>query len=424
MDGCALPRIRSDVPGPRSRAWIARLAEHECPAITARRERRARQVHGADPIVWKEARGANVIDVDGNRFVDLSAAFAVALVGHRNPEILRAVRDQEECLIHAMGDAFPDETRIRLMEALARRAPPGLEVCILGLSGSDAVDAAIKTAYLATARPGVLAFDGAYHGLALGVLPLQAYQPRFSLPFASITHPAVVHLPWGCPLDMVEKAVEEHNIGLVMIEPIQGRGGIRVPDAGWFQGVARAARAGGALVCHDEIQSGLGRTGAWWAGSAMEVVPDLLCVGKALGGGFPLSACLGTREIMDAWGPSSGEAIHTQTFLGHPVGCAAGLAVLEWLERRDAPGMAARVERTIRRRFSAFRVRGRGAMLALEVPGHAYRMAQGLLRRGYIVLPAGRDDDAIGLTPPLVITDEQIDAFASAFERVYEEIHP
>lgn len=418
MMGTYLPRLGTAIPGPRSRQRVDVLARHECPAVTARRARRADQLGASDddPIVWREAVGANVIDVDDNIFVDLTSGFGVALVGHRHPAVVAAATTQAERLVHAMGDAWPDATRIALLERLAGIAPIGLEVSMLGLSGSDAIDAATKTALLATGRPGVLAFERGYHGLALGVLGLQAYKPSFTAPFRAVTHGHVRHLPFGCDLDDLEAALDD-SIGLVLVEPIQGRGGIWEAPDGWLAGLTERARARGALVAFDEVQSGMGRTGRWFV--AEEVVPDLLCVGKALGGGYPISACLGTRAVMDAWGASQGEALHTQTFLGHPVGCAAALAVLDVLEGGMLDAVVSRGaflrDVLIRRGFP---VRGRGLMLAATVPGDALVVARLLLQRGWLVLPAG--PDSVSLTPPATLTDAQIEGFVAALAEVTE----
>ena len=418
LTGTELPSVRTSVPGPLSQARVDILARHECPAITARRARRAVSLGVAsdDPIVWDEACGSVVSDVDGNRFVDLTSGFAVALVGHRHPAVVAAVESQQQKLLHAMGDAFPDATRIKLLEALARRCPGDLEVSILGLSGADAVDAAVKTAVLATGRKGVVAFEGGYHGLSLGTVALQGYKRAFVEPFEGVAHPAVSHLPWGCSPRQLEERLALGDVGLVLVEPIQGRGGVRLPPAGWLAAIGAVARKAGALVAHDAIQTGFGRTGHWWFGEAQGAIPDLLCVGKALGGGFPLSACVGTRAVMEAWGASRGEAIHTQTFLGHPVGCAAGVAVLTLLEQWDAPARAQELGAQIREAMSV-PVRGAGVMLAAEVPDRAFATCRALLRVGYLCLPVGSDDRAVGIVPPLTLTDDQLAGFADAFDR-------
>ena len=417
MDGTSLPALVTPVPGPASKAFVDTLSRHECPAITARRARRAAALGAADddPVVWAKAVGANVEDADGNVFVDLTSGFGVAFVGHRHPAVVAAVQAQLEQLLHAAGDAWPDVARIRLLARLGEIAPR-TPVAILGLSGADAVDAAVKTAVLATGRHKILVFDGAYHGLALGTLGLQAYKASFTEPFRPIVHPEVVSLPWGAPLADVEQALV--GCGMLLVEPIQGRGGMREPPAGWLAAITDAAHRAGALVCFDEIQSGLGRAGAWFAGA--DVPADLVCIGKSLAGGFPLSACLGTRAAMDAWGASKGESLHTQTFLGHPIGCAAALAVLDLVEREDLTGRARAVGEGLRARLVAagFSVRGRGLMLGVETGARSLGIARALLSRGYLVLPAGMNAEVLALTPPVCLTDAQAAAFVAALVEV------
>lgn len=426
LTGADLPDLRTPIPGPASRAWIDLLAAYECPAITSRRARRAAAMGAADddPFVWDTALGANVRDADGNTFVDLTAGFAVALLGHRPPAVVAAVHAQADRLLHAMGDAWPDTMRIRLLEKLASVAPPGLEVALLGLSGADAIDAALKTARVATGRSGVLAFEGGYHGLALGVLGTQGYKPAFTDPFRDITHGHVRHLPFGADAETLDRTLSGRQIGLVLVEPIQGRGGVRVAPDGWLATLVDVAHRHGALVAFDEIQCGLGRSGAMWAAGG--VIPDLLCVGKALGGGLPMSACLGTRAVMDAWGASQGEALHTQTFLGHPLGAAAAVAVLDTLVGEDVPGRCEAVGAglTARLRASGHRVQGRGLMLGvgLREPVPTFPVCRALQRRGFIALPAGMRSEVLCLTPPSTITPAQLDAFVLALEDSMTEV--
>lgn len=417
MNGTAPPKILTAVPGPASVAAVDVLAAHECPAITARRARRASQLGVAshDPIVWAEAVGANVVDVDGNRFVDLTSGFGVALVGHRHPEVVAAAQAQAERLVHAMGDAFPDATRVALLQELAAIAPGDLSVAILGLSGADAVDGAVKTAVLATGRTGVLAFDGAYHGLSLGTVGLQGYKASFTEPFAAIAHPDVRRLPYGADRDVVRAALAALDVGLVLVEPILGRGGIVEAPDGWLAMLADEARAHGALLGFDEIQCGLGRSGAPFAGPEQGVVPDLLCVGKALGGGWPLSATLGTPAVMAAWGASQGEALHTQTFLGHPIGCAAARVVLAQLRGDLCERVQERGEALVGA-FGDRPHRGRGLMRAVELSTDALVASRGLLERGFLVLPAG--PRSLGFTPPVAVSDVQLAAFATALDEV------
>ncbi|MCC6622449.1 MAG: aminotransferase class III-fold pyridoxal phosphate-dependent enzyme [Deltaproteobacteria bacterium] len=425
-----LPELVTDVPGPRSVAAIDLLARHECPAITARRARagEARGV-GRDPIVWGRAAGANVWDLDGNRFVDLTAAFGVALIGHAHPEVQAAIRAQSEALVHGMGDVYPNLPRIELMAALARRSPGGaLTQCILASGGAEAVEAALKTAAIAAGRPGVLAFWGGYHGLSYGALAATAYKADFRRPFAGQLGTHVRHLPYGVDLELIEGFVKGpasggEAIGTILVEPIQGRGGEVVPPTGWLAGLRAIADRHGLVLVFDEVFTGLGRTGDWWAGDHEGVVPDVVAVGKALAGGMPIGACLARPEIMARWGPSQGEAIHTSTFLGNPVVAAAGLAALAVMERLDAPALARRFEAATRAFFEprGIVVRGRGAMLGLELgsPGRAARVTGLLLKRGFIALPSGVHGDILGLTPPVTMGDTQRDA---AFDAVHAAI--
>ena len=410
-NGNQLPEIKTDVPGPKSRAWVDRLALRECPAITARRARRASALGAVDddPIVWAEALGANVEDVDGNRYVDLTAGFGVASAGHRNPQVMAAAKAQLDQLSHVMGDAYPDTQRIVLLEKLAEKT--GLDRSILGSSGSDGVEAALKTGRIMSGRSGVLAFEAGYHGLSYGALAVTGYHGEaFRGPFAEQLGQHVVRGTYGGDIPDLS------NIGTVIVEPIQGRGGIRVPPAGWLRALADQARAAGAVLVFDEVYTGFGRTGSWFAFQDENVRPDLLVLGKGMAGGFPISACVGTAEAMDAWGASQGEALHTQTFLGNPVGCAMALACIEELES-IIPSVPEK-SRWLMNELAArgYQVQGRGLMLGIEME-HALQCSRTLLRKGFIALPAGERAEVLGVTPPLTITTEQLTAFLDALDQ-------
>jgi len=412
-DGNSTPHLITEVPGPNSRAWVDRLAQRECPAITARRARRASTLGAADddPIVWKEALGANVLDVDGNRYVDMTAGFGVASVGHRNPRVVEAAKKQMDSLVHVMGDAFPDTNRILLLEKLA--AITGLDRAILGSSGSDAVEAALKTGQIMSGRSRVLAFTGAYHGLSYGALPVTGYHgSAFRDPFSQQLGEHVDRAEFGGPIPDLS------SVGTVLVEPIQGRGGIRVPPAGWLQELADKTRAAGAVLVFDEVYTGFGRTGDWFAFENESVRPDILVVGKGMAAGFPISAAIGTAEAMDSWGASEGEALHTQTFLGHPVGCAMALACITELET-ILPSVGETSDwfcGLVKER--GYRVRGRGLMLGIEID-NALSLSRALLREGFIVLPAGEHAEVLSVTPPLTISDAQLVAFLDALDKAH-----
>jgi 4-aminobutyrate aminotransferase-like enzyme len=420
VTGNDLPLLRTELPGPQSRAWVDRLAARECPGVTARRARRAAALGASDtdPVVWSEALGSNVLDVDGNVLVDLCAGFGVAALGHRHPAIVAAGQAQLARLPHAMGDAFPDVRRIELMERLC--ALTGMDRVLFGSSGSDAVEAAIKTARLATGRSRILSFEGGYHGLASAPLAVIGYHVEaFQGPFQPLlgTHGDLA--PWGGGFP------DLRVYAAVLVEPLQGRGGMRAPPAGWLAALHAAASAAGTLVIHDEIYCGFGRAGDWLAGSPLQ--PDLLCVGKSLAGGYPISACLGTAAAMDAWGASKGEAIHTQTFLGNPVGCAMALASLEEMERIDLPARVRETGAWLTEHLLAVPgvhgVTGRGLMLGVRVD-HALALMRAMQARGYLVLPAGEHGEVLGFTPPLTTSREVLAGAVEALRASIAEGRP
>jgi 4-aminobutyrate aminotransferase-like enzyme len=431
--GRQLPHVISAVPGPRSRSLTSRLGEVESRNVTFH--------SSAFPVFWEEARGANVRDVDGNVYLDLTAAFGVAAAGHAHPSISAAIASQAERLIHGMGDVHPPALKVELMERLLGLAPWPEGRGVLANSGSEAVEIALKTSLLASGKPGILAFEGGYHGLTLGALGV-THRNDFRLPFQARLYPGVCWAPFPLPgrhgpgagpraLEEVRRllaagAPNGDPIGAVLVEPIQGRGGVRVPPPGFLSGLAEVTRQAGAVLIFDEILTGFGRTGAHFAFQHEGVIPDVLCVGKALGGGLPLSACLGSREVMDAWPPSTGEALHTSTFLGHPLACASALAFLDVLEAEELDALAARkgtrlLER-LRRGLEGSpvvkEVRGRGLLVGIELEqgtsrggeaGAGVALALEGLRKGLLLLPAGEAGEVLELAPPLIVTDEQVD---------------
>lgn len=426
--GALLPEIRG-LGGPRAEALVDALARTECPALTARRARR-RETSGADqdPVVWAEARGANVVDVDGNRFVDMTAGFGVAALGHGHPAVREAVIRQTDRMLHALGDVHPADVKIALLSRLAAMVPIEDPRFVLGSHGADAVEAALQTALLFTGKPGVVAFEGGYHGLSLGALSVCGYKLGFRAPFAAKLDGHVRFVPYprtpseaAASLSRLEAELARGDVGAVLIEPVLGRGGVFVPPEGALASIAARARAAGALLIADEIWTGLGRTGVQWASEEAGMRPDILCLGKALGGGLPISACAARREVMAAWGAPTGEAIRTATFLGHPLACAAALAHLDALEARDAPRLArehgAILQSALEARLGGrFPIRGRAMALAIELGsmGRTFGVMRALLERGWITLPAGPDATALQLSPPLDLPEALADAFAEA----------
>jgi 4-aminobutyrate aminotransferase/(S)-3-amino-2-methylpropionate transaminase len=404
------PLLVTEIPGPESRALARRLARVESQNVTSL---------SPVPIFWETATGANLWDVDGNRFVDLTAAFGVANVGHAHPEVVAALTQQASSLLHGMGDVHPPRVKVELLEQLAAlyprghaRHPPAVR-SVLSTSGSDAVETAIKTAMLATGRAGLIAFEGAYHGLSLGALDC-TWRRDFREPFEGRLPNATHFAPYD-DLSAVRRLAEERpeDFAGVLVEPVQGRGGERVPQSGFMRGLREICDRAGWLLIADEIYTGLGRTGRVFACDHEAVVPDLLCVGKGLASGMPLSACVGLERVFEAWPRSLGEALHTQTFLGHPASCAAAIASLSVSKREDLPGRArelgGEILRHLRERLASTaavrEVRGLGLMIGIECvrPEIALATTRAMLEEGYVLLPSGDGGRVLSLTPPLSI---------------------
>jgi 4-aminobutyrate aminotransferase-like enzyme len=424
-----LPRIVSDsIPGPESRKLADRLRRAECAEITF--------LTSDFPIFWNQARGCLVTDVDDNTLLDATASFGVMALGHGHPAVIRAINVQSRRLIHGMGDVHPSDAKVKLLEAIQSHVPIADARIILGQNGSDSVEAALKTALLATGRSGVLAFEGGYHGLGYGALEPTA-RGFFRDPFDAQRGHFAAHLPYGCEMSVVRDHFlsSQNATGAVIVEPVQGRGGMRVPDAGWLAALKAECGRHGALLIVDEIFTGWGRTGEWFACTADSVVPDLLCIGKSMGGGMPISACVGSRSLMEAaWGAgSTGEARHTYTFLGHPLSCASAVATIDVLERDGLVDrcrvIGAELMAGLRSLATAHpavvkEARGRGLMtgLALQRPGLAAAVMLGALRLGLIVLPAGDAGDVVELVPPFVIGRRQVAWVLDTLDTVFRTV--
>lgn len=450
--GRMLPEIRGEVPGSDSRHLAARLRKVESRNVT---------YLGEDfPVFWEAARGANVRDADGNVYVDLTGAFGVAFLGHGDERISRAVSRQMERLVHGMGDVHPPAIKVEFLERLNGRLPWPETRTVLATSGAEAMEVALKTTLLATGRPGILSFRGGYHGLTMGALAATT-RSDFRTPFEAHLYPGTAMLPFpsessesgsrskagsspgpgsgAASTPTSEEVLERADrilrrgapngdpIGTVVVEPIQGRGGIRIPPPDFLAELGGVARHYGALLVADEIFTGLGRTGTFLASEPEGLRPDLVCLGKALGGGFPLSSCSGPASVLDAWPESEGEALHTSTFLGHPATCAAGLAFLNLLEEAD---ISRRAEELGRRLLKALEdevsdlaavvdVRGRGLMVGIELAdGMGAEVAARALPEGVLLLPAGDRGEVVELTPPVILTDEQMEAAVGVLGRV------
>ena len=439
-----LPELVTSIPGARSRELAAQLRAHESRNVT--------YVSPGFPVFWERASGANVWDVDGNRFLDLTSGFGVASLGYTPEKIVAAVQDQVSRLYHAMGDVHPSAEKAALCRRLSQltfeKWKLGAGKVILTNSGSEAVEAALKTAWLATKRRGVLAFTGGYHGLGYGALtvtgrtlfrdPFAAQLADFAtfLPFPDCQHcpfAAGPREPSACAPDCMntffaraERLLSSKKIGAILVEPVQGRGGeVAPPD--WFLPALRSlANQSGALLIFDEIYTGFHRTGRRFACDHWNVQPDLICLGKALTSGFPLAACVGRAKVMDdAWPESTGEALHTSTFLGNPLGCRMALESLDLLEDKPWSKRVEKLGRHLEKRLRALQgkskywgwIRGLGLMRGIEVldangrpdATRAGRIVEAMLARGIILLSGGVGQNVLSFTPPFVITEKELD---------------
>jgi len=452
LSGTELPHVVTPPPGPRSRASAKRLRRAEGAAMWGAEE---------SPIVWARGRGAVVLDVDGNRYVDLTAGFGVLSLGHSAPEVARAVSAQARKLTQGLGDLMPHEGREKLVRRLATLGGGVLDRALLASTGAEAVELALKTAHLATGRRRVVAFTGAYHGQSYGALSVTDY-PGLGKPFAAQIPDLAVRVPYPyayrCPLarscggrcdlrclddaiEIVDRSLEGADPpGAILIEPIQGRSGCVIPPADYLPRLRAAAHERGLLLILDEVMTGAGRTGPFWAweryGEA--AAPDLLVAGKGLGGGVAIAALLGRKKVMESWRDHilpSGEAPHSSTFYGHPLACAGALRAID---RLTAPETRAHVERVGAVLEEGLRavaghspivgdVRAAGLMAAVELvrdrdsrapaPELTGQTIAALAGEGVLAYPGGVHDNVICFTPPLTITEEQIRFAVEALQR-------
>ncbi len=449
LTGTELPEIKTEVPGPRSRALAQRLVEHESPAASG-------LTAGDLPVFWEQTRGATIVDVDGNRFVDLTAGFCVAVAGHSNPRIVAAIAEQAARMLHSQGVANPNERRVQLVEKLAQIAPGNLSVAHVVTTGGEAIETALKTARLHTGRHTVVAFQGGFHG-KIGSALAATSNNFYRGPFVSVL-PGVHHVPYpneyrppfgegnGDVGDLCANYLERvltapdsgvSDVAAVILEPIQGHSGWVVPPTRFLQRVRELCTRLGVLLVADEIITGFGRTGDLFALNHSGVVPDILVCGKGMASGYPISAVLMPPEIAKSWRAYQ----QSTTFLGNPVACAAALASIAEVEERGLVERSRTEGAYFKARLAALaekhpligNVRGRGLMVALELvkdrrtkePAHAEskRAVARLLQRGIMCTNLGGTyQNVLKMSPPLVITREQLDYAVDAIDAALGEV--
>lgn len=369
------------------------------------------------PVSFIEGRGARLTDVDGKTYIDLLAGIAVTSVGHCHPRVTAAIVDQAARLMH-VSNLYENPVSLNLAQRLSDLT--GGMRAFFANSGAEAIECALKLArkHAGGTRTRIVAADGGFHGRTFGALSATG-QPAKQAPFEPLV-PGFVHVPYD-EVDAIEKELVEGDVAAVLLEPVQGEAGVVVPAPGYLGAVRELCDRHGALLILDEVQTGLGRTGAWFAFEHAGVTPDIVCLAKALAGGLPMGACLALPNVASAFVPGD----HATTFGGGPVQCAAALAVLEVIEDEDLVARAGEVGERLRAGlssvFGASNVRGLGALLAvhLELP-MAHELAAVALGRGVLVNDIG--DRLIRLSPPLVITDPDMDRAIELLGEAWDEV--
>lgn len=437
-----LPRLRTALPGPKASQIVALDERHISPSYTR-----------SYPLVARRGRGAMIEDVDGNLFLDFAAGIAVVATGHCHPKVVEAIQRQAAELIHISGTDFYYSQMVELAEKL-EKISPGKEPkrVFYGNSGTEAIEAAIKLVRYATRREKIVAFHGCFHGRTMGSLSLTSSKSVQRKGFGSLLS-GVFHIPYPnnyrCPFDgrqhdcgddviaHLEKVVfkrlaDPEDIAAVFIEPIQGEGGYVPAPAKFLRDLADVCARHGILLVVDEVQSGMGRTGKWWACEYAGIEPDVLCIAKGIASGMPLGAVVARASLMN-WKPGA----HASTFGGNPVCLAAALATVDLLEngyienaRRIGDHLLARMSGWPERFRSVGDVRGTGLMLGVEFvrdkktrePDHDFRerIVERAFERGLLVLGAG--ENTLRLCPPLLVDEEQADFAATVIEETIAEI--
>lgn len=370
------------------------------------------------PLVLQEGSGSIVRDCEGRDYIDLCAGFGSLVLGHNHPAIAQVFAKQQGSsrkdgfapVLQGMGDVYASEAKVALLSRLAKALPQHLNVGALSVTGSQAVEFALRTAYLVNRRPKVLCFVGCYHGTDLGVLPY-THGAKFKQQFKGLLEDRAVFVPYGAKAKEVEdqlarQGVSPADISAMVVEPIQGRAGTHLPPQGWLQEMADLVRGWGSLVIFDEVFTGMGRAGRL---CQAELSPcDIICIGKGLGGGMPLSACFSSAKIMAAWPESTGEAQHTGTFFGHPLSCAVANAVVATLIDENlchrSLQLGEHVTALLSEQLPQYDCRGVGLMQVVAgAPGFGVEAMTQLRTKGVHALVSGAQGECLAITPALTI---------------------
>ena len=372
-------------------------------------------VYAKRPLAIVRGSGARLWDADGREYIDCVGGQGSANVGHAHPAVVQAIADQAARLI-SCTEIFYNDRRAQVEAKLVEIAPSGMDRVFLCNSGAEAIEAGLKFARLSTGRTGVVATVRGFHGRTMGALSA-TWEKKYREPFAPLV-PGFSHVPFN-DLDKAARAITE-DTAAVLVEPVQGEGGVRPATADYLLGLAELCRARGALLVLDEVQTGFGRTGKMFACEHSGVVPDILCLSKSIAGGLPMGAVLFGPRVA-ALTPLT----HGTTFGGNPLACAAALAAIDVIQRDDLTGNAARLGELALARLAALdlpsirEVRGLGLLIGVELRHRVTPVLQALMARGVLALPAG--PTVLRLLPPLVISQADLETALAHVEAALAE---
>jgi len=379
-----------------------------------------RHTSGAQPkrdIVIVRGDGSRVWDVDGNEYLDFTSGHGVASLGHRHPKIVAAIADQSATLI-TCSEGFYNDSRARFLERLTDYLPPELDRVFLSNSGAEAVETALKLARLATGRQGVVATMRGFHGRTFGALSA-TWERRYREAFEPLV-PGFTHVPFD-DCEAASRTIGDDTAAF-LVEIVQGEGGVRPGSTAYFEHLRRVCDERGAILVVDEVQTGFGRTGRWFAFEHHGIVPDIVCLGKAIAGGIPMGATAFSRSVPTLPAGSLGS-----TFGGNPLACAAGAAAIEAFASEHLVEQSASLGRYLKERLASIDspvvrdVRGLGLMVGIELRVRVAPLVGALQREGVLALAAG--PTVLRLLPPLVVTRDEIDTAVDAIGRVFSRIN-
>lgn len=357
------------------------------------------------PVVIEKGKGAHVWDVDGKEYIDCMGGYGVALVGHQNERVNKAIKEQVDKIITVHSSLY-NKTREEFLKILIGLAPKGLTQVHLNNSGAEAVEAAIKFARKFTGKKGMVAMKGSYHGKSFGALSI-TFNPKYRKAFAPLVE-KVSYASFG-DIDNLRTVIDD-DTAFIILEPIQGESGINVAPEEFLQEVRKLCDERGILLIFDEIQAGLGRTGRLWACDHWNTAPDIMCLAKGIAGGVPMGATLVKPEILGSM--SKGE--HSSTFGGNPLSCAAGIAALKSLTEEGLIENSEKMGKIFREGLESLKekhtiireIRGKGLMIGVELKFEVRNILMNLIKEGVLMLYSGRN--ILRILPPLVISEQDI----------------